>query len=166
MLLGGLWHGARWTFVCWGAYQGALLALHRVYSSILANSTRLSWLREIRQSKPFHWVSVGGTLYLVLIGWILFRAQNFADMKHLLHKFVVFDGFRQAYGIYLREALSVMLLVAVFGILHFISYRVAGIAQRMGRANGLAWCGFVTASLFLLMLLAPARSPEFIYFQF
>jgi len=43
MLLGGLWHGAAWNFVVWGAYQGALLIVHRLFSSlplVLANRTR------------------------------------------------------------------------------------------------------------------------------
>ena len=166
MLLGGLWHGARWTFVVWGVYQGLLLALHRFYATQLSNSTRLQWFNRVRDSHPFRWLCIGVTFYLVLIGWILFRAQNFHDMQHLLGKFILFDGFRQSYGIYLREALSVMILAGVFGILHLTSFRIAGIAHRVARVKGVVWCVFITGGLFALMLLAPSRSPEFIYFQF
>jgi len=166
MLLGGFWHGARWTFVCWGAYQGALLALHRYYSTSLVNSKWLKSLVRVRQTWLFHFLCVGVTLYLVLIGWILFRAQNFADAQHLLHKFIVFDGFHQAYGIYLREALSVLILIGLFTAIHLSSFRLAGLAQRLAHANAIVWCGCITGGLLLIMLLAPTRSPEFIYFQF
>ena len=83
-----------------------------------------------------------------------------------MQKFVLFDGFREAYGIYLREALSVVILAGLFATLHLISYRAQGLAQRIARVNNLAWCSFIAGGLFLLMLMAPSRSPEFIYFQF
>lgn len=64
MLLGGLWHGANWTFVVWGAYHGALLAFerwrgkHSVYD---------------RFPRPFR---IAITFTLVLFSWVLFRAEN------------------------------------------------------------------------------------------
>ena len=64
MVLGGLWHGAAWSFVAWGAWHGGLLALER-------------WrgLGERPRSLP----AVAGTFVLVLIGWVLFRS---ADLTH------------------------------------------------------------------------------------
>ena len=72
MLLGGLWHGAGWTFVGWGGYHGALLCLER---------------RGERPPQPppadirsFAWIGrVVPTFVLVCFGWILFRAQNFGE---------------------------------------------------------------------------------------
>lgn len=67
MLLGGLWHGANWTFVVWGAYHGLLLAFerwrgkHSVYE---------------RLPRP---VRIGITFVLVLFSWVLFRSANFGD---------------------------------------------------------------------------------------
>ena len=67
MLLGGLWHGANWTFVIWGAYHGVLLAFerwrgkHSVYE---------------RLPRP---VRIGITFVLVLFSWVLFRAANIHD---------------------------------------------------------------------------------------
>src|SRR5262245_19119751 len=68
MLLGGLWHGASWTFVAWGLYHGVLLALHRV-------CPRPRWTGHVLL-RPF---AVAGTFLLVCVGWVFFRAQNFAD---------------------------------------------------------------------------------------
>jgi alginate O-acetyltransferase complex protein AlgI len=162
MLLGGLWHGAKWTFVVWGGYQGALLALHRCCLNL--GETR--WLSALRASAAWRALCVCFTFYLVLIGWILFRAENFGDVEYLVRKFVLFDGFRREYGIYLREALFAMVLIVGFGLLHATSYRLGGLAARLSRSNHLAWCFGVTAGLFAVMILTPSRSPVFIYFQF
>jgi alginate O-acetyltransferase complex protein AlgI len=166
MLLGGLWHGAKWTFVLWGGYQGALLALHRLYLNFAAPAGEENALSRLRQTRLWRTMSVGVTLYLVLIGWIFFRAENFGDLQYLLHKFVIFDGFHRAYGIYLREALFTMVLIGGFAALHFTSFRLGGLANHLVKANQFAWSCGVTAGLFAVMILTPSRSPEFIYFQF
>jgi D-alanyl-lipoteichoic acid acyltransferase DltB (MBOAT superfamily) len=65
MVLGGLWHGAAWTFVLWGAFQGlGLIAEHA-----LAERFRFpGWLR---------WLV---TFHLIVFGWVLFRAQSLSDV--------------------------------------------------------------------------------------
>ena len=167
MLLGGLWHGAKWTFVAWGAYQGMLLAMHRVYlNSVAVPKDGAATFDKLRQTWLWRVASVAVTLYLVLVGWIFFRAENFSDLQYLLHKFVVFDGFHRAYGIYLREALFTMVLIGGFAVLHFTSFRLGGLANQLAKANRFAWCCGVTAGLFAVMILTPSRSPVFIYFQF
>ena len=62
----GLWHGAAWTFIVWGIYYGLLLALERlVVGRILAKLPPL--------------ISLAYTLFLVLVGWIIFRAETFTQ---------------------------------------------------------------------------------------
>lgn len=62
MVLGGLWHGANWTFVLWGVWHGGLLALER--------------LLGIRPSDKRSVVALGGTLLLVMLGWVMFRSLD------------------------------------------------------------------------------------------
>jgi alginate O-acetyltransferase complex protein AlgI len=64
MLLGGLWHGANWTFIAWGAYHGALLAFERFRDK---RSLFQQWPRPVR---------VAVTFVLVLFSWALFRSAN------------------------------------------------------------------------------------------
>lgn len=64
MVLGGLWHGAQWTFVLWGAYHGALLALERWHGK---HSLYASAPRPVR---------IGLTFVLMLFSWVLFRAES------------------------------------------------------------------------------------------
>jgi alginate O-acetyltransferase complex protein AlgI len=61
MILGGLWHGAAWTFVIWGAFHGAGLAVERALGGRLPGPRWLKWLV---------------TFHLVVLGWILFRSQS------------------------------------------------------------------------------------------
>jgi alginate O-acetyltransferase complex protein AlgI len=70
MLLGGLWHGANWTFVIWGAYHGFLLYLNRLLAPVLERAP--SFLRQ------------AGTFALVLIGWVMFRSTSLAMARSML----------------------------------------------------------------------------------
>ena len=67
MLLGGLWHGAKWTFVAWGAYHGLLLALERWRGK-----------RSVYAALPRP-ARVALTFLLMLLSWVLFRAVDLAD---------------------------------------------------------------------------------------
>ena len=74
MVLGGLWHGAAWTFVLWGVYQG----LGLVVEHALGGRLRLpGWLR---------WLM---TFHLIVFGWILFRAQSLATFWTFLSRLTV-----------------------------------------------------------------------------
>ncbi len=70
MLLGGLWHGANWTFVFWGGYHGALLLLHR-------------WWRRSGFQMPAA-VARTSTFFAVLVGWVFFRAASVSDAFKVL----------------------------------------------------------------------------------
>ena len=72
MLLGGLWHGAAWTFVIWGGLHGTLLALERARGK-----------RALYAGLPRP-VRVGATFVLVSIGWVFFRAADLGEAMHYL----------------------------------------------------------------------------------
>jgi alginate O-acetyltransferase complex protein AlgI len=85
MALCGLWHGAAWTFVFWGAYHGLALSINRVW-------------RDTREKKDIsHFVSPllswALTMVVVVVGWVFFRAAHFADAKiYLQGMFIFHDG--------------------------------------------------------------------------
>src|SRR5262249_40180763 len=74
MALGGLWHGASWTFVVWGILHGILLILHRGFASFCKPRPRLDWLLR---SPPGTAVRIGVTFACVCLGWVFFRATTF-----------------------------------------------------------------------------------------
>src|ERR1019366_1779016 len=100
MLIGGLWHGANWTFVGWGAYHGLLLCLERLFR----DAWEMVW-RPLR---------VMLTFALVVVGWVFFRATDFAMAAGLLHRMFVFTP---SAGITALSTLFVLLAVA-FGFGH------------------------------------------------
>ena len=77
MLLGGLWHGASWTFVAWGGYHGGLLALERALGD--------SWGRVPRRLRQVT------TFVLVVAGWVLFRSPSFTSAADWLTRMFVPD---------------------------------------------------------------------------
>ena len=80
MLLGGLWHGANWTFVLWGALHGAYLMVNHAWIAICARSPVLSAFRGSRAGASFGFAV---TFLAVVVGWVLFRSPDMtiaADM--------------------------------------------------------------------------------------
>jgi alginate O-acetyltransferase complex protein AlgI len=74
MVLGGLWHGAAWTFVLWGAFHGTMLIVEHALGGRLRAPGWLRWF---------------GTFNLVVLGWILFRSQSIALAGTFLSRLVV-----------------------------------------------------------------------------
>ena len=92
MFLGGLWHGADWTFVVWGLYHGALLAAH-------ATIRRWGW--TLRST----FISRLVTFLLVSIGWVFFRANTFTTASQVLRGMCGLNGLSpdpQYLGAYVR----------------------------------------------------------------
>src|SRR5207253_9974877 len=90
MLLGGLWHGANWTFVVWGGLHGCYLIINHGWAALLralgiTGPQRLSWL------------SRGAGLLLtflcVVVGWVVFRANTLAGAGHILTAMTGANGF-------------------------------------------------------------------------
>jgi len=71
MLLGGLWHGAAWTFVVWGAYHGIWLAVERFYGKHVG-----------RKLLP-RWLAIPTIFVIVSMGWVWFRADSFETASAL-----------------------------------------------------------------------------------
>ncbi len=66
-LLSGLWHGAHWTFVLWGAYHGLFLILDKLF-----------WLRL--SAKLPKYIKISTTLFFIVCGWVIFRCDSFSQM--------------------------------------------------------------------------------------
>ena len=81
MLLGGLWHGASWTFVAWGALHGVYLMLHHGLRAALGEA-RLARLATQRTWRLLGWAV---TMLAVVVAWVLFRAETFPGALNMLH---------------------------------------------------------------------------------
>lgn len=158
MLLGGLWHGASWNFVIWGAWHGALLALERWWSRSGPGPARpLALPRAL-------------VLVLVMLGWVVFRAPDLGSAG------AMFAGLFGANGLGLSAALAATLRawplwMLAAGLLlcglepWWEARRAAPVAAP---ARWAAWRGAVLVPLTLLALvqLAAQDYTPFLYFQF
>ncbi len=98
MLLGGLWHGAGWTFVAWGALHGAYLVVNHVWRKVRKFSGR--WLAGPSVIGRFaSWLL---TFVAVVIGWVFFRAADFDAAVHMLAGMSGLNGVSIPNGIYAR----------------------------------------------------------------
>ncbi|MDF1836410.1 MAG: membrane-bound O-acyltransferase family protein [Planctomycetota bacterium] len=150
MLLGGLWHGAAWTFVAWGAYQGFWLILER----LSGNRTLLGNLpRPIKNAVTF---------ILIVFGWVLFRADSMGAAARMMGSMIGFGG-ETAAGLLLEWTLlqSIAFVAAPLIVWRFRTTQAHAAAPR-------PWWIIVVFGLFLVSLLHLHRAADvpFLYFQF
>lgn len=108
-LVSGLWHGANWTFVCWGLYHALLffplllLGVNRKYTSSIAERKLLPSLTEFCQMLF--------TFTLVVIGWIIFRSESISDAWAYIYYIPTHWGIGDVYGLKALFFASIMIVV-------------------------------------------------------
>jgi alginate O-acetyltransferase complex protein AlgI len=160
MTLGGLWHGARWTFVAWGLYHGVLLVLHKLWVGFAGDSALLA---KLRATGGYRALAVAATLLLVTLGWVLFRASSLDEASTIVR--LAFDTAPRG-GAALEApafARSAKLLV-VLGVVTAAGTRQLGL--RFHRALSSRWRGVTWALLVGVLYLYGTSTNEFIYFYF
>ena len=152
MLLGGLWHGANWTFVVWGGLHGCALAVNHLWGRHL-------WARTgYRLPRFAAWLL---TMLFLMITWVLFRSTSFAGAAAVFASMAGWHGL--AMPVLTNEAIAVIAVGCVAAVAGPTSQRFALMLARPE-----PWLA-VPAGLVLawLLLLTGGRLPNvFIYFQF
>jgi alginate O-acetyltransferase complex protein AlgI len=165
MVLGGLWHGASWTFVVWGTLHGGALALTRLWQR--ARTARAvppgtaSLGRQTTAGGSVRWIGVLLTFHFVCFGWFFFRAPTFA------HAALVFDQIaRGRWGMEHVAPKAVLVLLASAGLVVLPRAWDARARSAFVRAPALLQ-GLVLAALATgLHLAAESGSEPFVYGQF
>ena len=158
MILGGLWHGAKMTFVLWGVYHGVLLILHRLLEPVFG---RLKWADSRALGALWRVVRIVVMFHLVCLGWLFFRARSMGRIYLMLENVVE-----------LRGALDLNLLLPL--ALYAAPLVVAETVQRLFGRGGViggrgvsVWVKCVGyAVLAYLLVYYGASAASFIYFQF
>lgn len=147
MFLGGLWHGAGWTFVCWGLYHGLLLIVHRLFRD--ASGVTLPKLPATTL-----------TFLAVVFGWVLFRATDMTMAGHLFTSLIGGHGIERNLFASVGGASSLVILSCLLAGMFWLP----NLWQLRFRTT------FTNACLLALLLLVcvlrfDSQSP-FLYFQF
>ena len=165
MVLGGLWHGAAWNFVAWGAYQGALLSLNRELRSWIQRRPALDRWMLSRPGVVLRWA---GTMYFVLLGWVIFRVTDGAALASAVQSYVLWDGAISLSGVGLGNGLAMISLVAMaaFMLGHGLTQLKPNWPEELDEAPlSVVAVGYVAIGL-LLFFAWPAEQAPFVYFQF
>lgn len=154
MLLGGLWHGASWNFVVWGALHGVALAAHRF-------SLGLRGRRPDEHGGPVRQV-LGwlGTLLFTMVAWVFFRATTMADAWHILEKMLGQDP----QGIQWMHTQSIVVLgLAVVLHVGTLVRKQREYRFYLGRPAGVVAAFW---ALVAVLCFSPLSTSPFLYFQF
>jgi alginate O-acetyltransferase complex protein AlgI len=153
MLLGGLWHGANWTFVIWGAYHGALLIVYRLLDLRPEDKNYPRWANVLM------WIIM---IHLTCLGWLLFRAKNMTTVVVFMQSIVLHPHWSAETTSALRDLIFFGWFLILFQI---AQYRMKTL-DPMSR-----WHWFVRLNVWIvvimsLLALASTEGKEFIYFAF
>jgi alginate O-acetyltransferase complex protein AlgI len=158
MLLGGIWHGANWTFVIWGAWHGAILAVERALG-VKGNEVRPLWA----------WAM---TMLMVAAGWVVFRAVDVGNALDMYSGMIGLNGFAirdlYAWQVTGLSLLGVALGIAVCAVEPWFDPKAqprTAAPALSGRMAYLSMAASVFGVLAIGKLVAESDSP-FLYFQF
>jgi alginate O-acetyltransferase complex protein AlgI len=154
MVLGGLWHGAAWTFVLWGAFHGGLLVAHQLRLHRHPEGRNDTMLRVAGQR--------AGTFALVCVGWAFFRADSVETAVSLLARLVTGWGTP-------IEFVTPLVVFVVGGMLALQFWpRGLGLWLQAGlsRLKPVPLGAVFAITLLVIVILGPTGVAPFIYFQF
>lgn len=166
MLLGGLWHGANWTFVAWGGLHGLYLWIEKFFRDRRKNrdASHAALHEEYDPKKPWMGILYAFLTFMAInVTWVFFRAETFSRSWQLLKSMA---GLEQG-GQPLLSSLAI-LKVAVIVPLIFVSHWMMRKTKVLDLAYRISWwkLGLAWSVLLLLLIWVQESGSSFIYFQF
>lgn len=161
-LLSGLWHGANWTFICWGLYHALLF----VPLLLLGKTKRFGKYERDKSISSREWIHILCTFVLVTIGWVIFRSPDIQTAFHYIVKlFTVTD-----YGIpninskrlfIILECTMAIAFVTIMELRHKTDNVVLSFRTKYVAVN---YMGYLIVAAWAILFYAVGQT--FIYFQF
>jgi len=159
MLLGGLWHGAAWTFVLWGLFQGLLLILYRPFEPAFAALAGRRGPAAAVQRLAAWFVMFHLTCY----GWLIFRAPSFATLREMTGS--LFVNFAPATMDVTGLLVPLLLYTTPLVVVHLVEARADDVLVVPRLRMAVRYSVYV-ATLYLILLFGNFGGSDFIYFQF
>jgi D-alanyl-lipoteichoic acid acyltransferase DltB (MBOAT superfamily) len=155
MLLGGLWHGASWTFVAWGGLQGFYIVAHRLWARC-----PVAPIQRLRANSVWAWVARLLMFHAVCLGWVFFRSPTFSLAGMMLRRL----GSRGPTTLAAWPVIATLLL-GLFG--QYAPRLWRRVAEATLSRLPMLWSGTALAfGVFIIEMLGPTGVAPFIYFQF
>jgi alginate O-acetyltransferase complex protein AlgI len=167
-VVSGLWHGAKWTFIIWGALHGTYLIVEILLNKIavVRNSGKSFFGKAVKFFITFH---------LVVFGWIFFRANSVQDAMLLLNNMLDLDfsstglNVPLGYGNAMLDKMEVLISFAMIAVLFLVNRiemktSVNDRVQRLMPAG--RWLVYYAAVMLIFLFGNYSKRMDFIYFQF
>lgn len=160
MVIGGLWHGASWMYVLWGAYHGILLAVHKALRKVWS-------LPEVLKGNPvISFFNMAVTFALVVAGFTLFRAPSLETVGEIVTQ--ISDSFHPEIASQFVESYAMIVMAMLFGfVMHYTPKSWSGSAVEFYDAMPVVLQSVVFAAI--LFMVIQTRSSElvpFVYLQY
>ena len=172
-LISGLWHGASWTFVIWGALHGAYLIIEQVLKPIRQKFAQMIKLDKIPKIHRFIQISI--TCTLVCFAWIFFRANSISDAMYIVKN--LFVNINQCFNIgYVistifgmgLNSIEIAIAFVSIGVLILVSLiqRDGSVREKLQQTPNIIKYSVYCISIATLISFAYLGNSQFIYFQF
>lgn len=159
MLLGGLWHGANWTFIIWGGLHGGYLVAQRILQPVAVR------LRGVLHKSIYTIFSILMTFFLVNLAWVFFRSQSMSQAFDLL-AYIYNNGDYSFSNVKLKfQVIEGMLLIFMLYFGELI-YTTKPKVRELFSYNNYYKLGFASFILWLILFFGTFENNNFIYFQF
>ncbi len=156
MLLGGLWHGAALRFIIWGAIHGVVLAVEKMWMSVV----------KVPANKFTRILGIFATFHIVCFSWIFFRADNMDVVGQVLNQ--IFLNFHpEIIGNFIEGYKLVVILMLSGFILHFIPKNIENrFSELVNRSPFVLKVVYLSLIILLVVQIRSSEIQPFIYFQF
>ncbi len=160
MLLGGLWHGAAWNFVLWGAYHGTILVTYRLFERKPMHQN--PWSGEYN-----YWVVAGKMIFmfgLTMLGWMIFRVESLQQFVEMLSALISITTFSLSSSIATISQLFAwhILIFMAFNLWQYRTRNLLIVVHKHWLVQSIILC----VLLLWIVAFGARESVEFIYFQF
>ena len=162
-LLSGLWHGANWTFVAWGAYHALLfmplilMGRNRRHLDTVAEGRRLPSWREVGQMLV--------TFCLAAIGWVIFRSETIGDALSYLYAMFARGLFDAPLSVAAPEYGILLIALPLMLVVEWLNRDREYCFARQPRCRWIRWVGYMVLITIIVCYMQTSEMP-FIYFQF
>jgi D-alanyl-lipoteichoic acid acyltransferase DltB (MBOAT superfamily) len=161
MILGGLWHGASWTFIVWGVYHGVLLIVARLLEPLFGAIATAKRQKIMKATFPLRVVIM---FHLVVIGWLFFRSESITQAYEMLQGLVLNFTFTSP-GALVSISLSIFSHAIILLIVQGVQYWKNDLLI-IRKSHVVVRALFYFVCTYLLIVYGASSGQEFIYFQF
>ena len=162
MLLLGLWHGASWNFIIFGAIHGIFLATHTIIKRKCPQISQHSFF----QKNIGKFFSIIITQYFIFLAFLSFRVTEFDHIWYSMQKYVFLDFATEQFIELVSLNQFPVILIIVFFILNFVSYKHGNLQNAIANIKLRYWFSFLGSVLILVLIFQVGPAQDFIYFKF